>query len=72
LRKSWRRAPGPPQQRRLRVNGQWAKVPVFRREQLSKALRRGPALVIDYGATTLIPPGWKFFLDEVGNLVLRQ
>jgi N-methylhydantoinase A len=72
LRKSWRRAPGPPQQRRVRVKGKWAQVPVFRRQQLSKVLRKGPALVIDYGATTLIPPGWKFFLDEVGNLVLRQ
>jgi len=71
LRKSWRRAPGPPQQRRVRVKGKWAQVPVFRRQQLSKVLREGPALVIDYGATTLIPAGWKFFLDEVGNLVVR-
>jgi hypothetical protein len=31
----------------------------------------GPALVLDYGATTLIPAGWKFTVDRVGNLVAR-
>jgi len=33
---------------------------------------KGPALVVDYGATTLIPPGWKFAVDRVGNLIARR
>jgi hypothetical protein len=33
---------------------------------------RGPALVIDYGSTTLIPPGWRFSLDKFGNLKITS
>jgi hypothetical protein len=40
---------------------------VYHRGELS-AKRKGPALVIDYGSTTLIPPGWQFVVDKAGNL----
>jgi hypothetical protein len=26
--------------------------------------------VLDYGSTTLVPPGWKFRVDPAGNLLL--
>jgi N-methylhydantoinase A len=55
--------------RRVRVGGKWLRVPVFHRGDLSAKRRKGPALVIDYGSTTLIPPGWQFVLDTAGNLV---
>jgi N-methylhydantoinase A len=29
-----------------------------------------PALVIDYGSTTLVPPGWKIHLDRAGSLIM--
>jgi N-methylhydantoinase A len=48
--------------------GAWRKTPVHAREALPKSTLRGPALVIDYGSTTLIPPGWRFSLDKFGNL----
>ncbi len=60
------------QTRRVRVNGKWLRVPVYTRSELSSKRKPGPALVIDYGATTLIPPGWQFLIDKAGNLVARQ
>jgi N-methylhydantoinase A len=30
----------------------------------------GPALITDYGSTTLVPRGWKIALDGFGNLIL--
>jgi N-methylhydantoinase A len=54
--------------RRIYSAGSWRETPVFSRGQLSASARNGPALVIDYGSTTLIPPGWKFVLDKSGSL----
>jgi N-methylhydantoinase A/oxoprolinase/acetone carboxylase beta subunit len=58
--------------RRARVAGRWRRVPVLRREQTPARGRPGPALVLDYGATTLVPPGWAASVDNIGNLVLRR
>jgi N-methylhydantoinase A/oxoprolinase/acetone carboxylase beta subunit len=33
---------------------------------------RGPALIPDYGSTTLVPRGWNYRRDRAGNLVLRR
>lgn len=33
---------------------------------------RGPALIPDYGSTTLVPRGWNYIQDRAGNLVLRR
>ena len=57
-----------PSQRRIYSAGRWHETPVFPRAALSSSSRRGPALVIDYGSTTLIPPGWRFALDKSGTL----
>jgi N-methylhydantoinase A len=54
--------------RRIHSGGAFHPTPVYRREQLSGARLRGPALVVDYGSTTLVPPGWGFALDRFGNL----
>jgi N-methylhydantoinase A len=39
------------------------------REAVPKGLE-GPALITDYGSTTLVPPDWKVGLDAFGNLLL--
>ncbi|HEX6894769.1 MAG TPA: hydantoinase/oxoprolinase family protein, partial [Bryobacteraceae bacterium] len=54
--------------RRVYTGGAWHDTPVFTRAELSATARRGPALVVDYGSTTLIPPGWRFALDRSGSL----
>ena len=33
--------------------------------------RRGPAIVTEYSATTVVPPGMRFWLDRPGNLLIQ-
>ena len=61
-----------PPVRRIHSGGAWRVTPVYRRAQLSGAKLRGPALLVDYGSTTLVPPGWRFALDEHGNLKITS
>ena len=58
--------------RRVWVSGSWRQVPVWNRELLGKSPLRGPALVLDYGSTTLVPSGWRFHVDRAGNLLIQQ
>jgi len=67
-RSAAKRKSAKPQMRRIYSAGGWRETPVFLRAQLSSSARSGPALVIDYGSTTLIPPGWRFALDKSGTL----
>jgi N-methylhydantoinase A/oxoprolinase/acetone carboxylase beta subunit len=59
-----------PQERRVWVGGSWKKIAAWKRESLTDRVKPGPALVLDYGSTTLAPPGWKFRVDRAGNLLL--
>jgi len=59
--------------RRVRSSGAWRAMPVYQRRELPRTKKlRGPALVIDYGSTTLVPPGWHFSLDRFGNLKITS
>jgi N-methylhydantoinase A len=58
--------------RRVWISGSWRRVPVWNREQLAKSPLRGPALVLDYGSTTLAPSGWRFHVDRAGNLLIER
>jgi N-methylhydantoinase A/oxoprolinase/acetone carboxylase beta subunit len=55
--------------RRVWISAGWRQVRVWNREQVTGTPRRGPALVLDYGSTTLISQGWTFHVDRAGNLV---
>jgi N-methylhydantoinase A len=47
--------------------------PVYRRDDLAPGRRmRGPAVVCEYSATTLVPPGWRLVVDRLGGLVLEH
>jgi len=59
-----------PSRRRIYSAGAWHDTPVYSRSSLSSAKLGGPALVLDYGSTTLIPPGWSFSIDRAGTLKL--
>jgi len=54
------------------VSGSRRRIPVWNREQLAQMPRRGPALVLDYGSTTLVPPDWRFHVDSAGNLLIQH
>jgi N-methylhydantoinase A len=62
--------------RRIHSAGAWRDTPVYWRSSLPVAKLpvaglRGPALILDYGSTTLIPRGWSFALDKFGSLIAR-
>jgi N-methylhydantoinase A/oxoprolinase/acetone carboxylase beta subunit len=60
---------GMPEQRRIWIGG-WKKVDAWSRSNLTNRAKQGPALVLDYGSTTLVPPAWTFRVDPAGNLLL--
>jgi len=45
---------------------------IIPRESLKqKKSYRGPAIVTEYSATTVVPPGYKFHSDKIGNLIVE-
>jgi N-methylhydantoinase A len=45
--------------------------PVYRREDLGRGQRLlGPAIVCEYSATTVVPPGWRLQVDAAGGLLV--
>ena len=58
--------------RRVWMEGRWREVPASPRESLGARALHGPALITDYGSTTLVPPGWSMRQDRAGTLVLRR
>jgi len=58
--------------RRVWVEGAWQKIPALPRAQVSLRRAAGPALILDYGSTTLVPPGWWYRNDRSGNLIVSQ
>ena len=61
-----------PTRRRAFVDGEWRNLEVWDRESLGAKPRCGPALVLDYGSTTLIPSSWRYRLDRAGNLLIQR
>jgi N-methylhydantoinase A len=52
-------------------DGAWHDSPVWDRAALGHGARiMGPAIVEEFGATTVVPPGWNGSVDKVGSLVL--
>lgn len=70
LKRSASAKAGKPEQRRIWTGGGWKNLDVWQRANLTDRARQGPALVLDYGSTTLVPPAWKFKVDRAGNLLL--
>jgi N-methylhydantoinase A len=58
--------------RKVWVNGRWRQIVSASREGLGTKPLPGPALIKDYGATTLVPPGWTIKRDATGSLILSR
>jgi N-methylhydantoinase A len=57
------------ERRAVRFEGAAHDCPVWERERLPvDAELRGPAIVEEFGATTVVPPGWRGSVDAFGNL----
>jgi N-methylhydantoinase A len=53
------------------LTGKPVSLPVYERESLRPGAQlTAPSIVVEYGSTTLIPPGWQASLDRWQNLVL--
>ncbi len=56
---------------KVSFSGRQAKTPIIPRQLLKIGKRyKGPAIVTEYSATTVIPPGHPFQIDRAGNLVI--
>jgi len=61
---------GAVRRRRIWIDGEWRRAPVLPRAQAGG--KKGPALIADYGSTTLVPEGWNIALDRSGSLILTH
>ncbi|HEX6878963.1 MAG TPA: hypothetical protein VF135_01240, partial [Terriglobales bacterium] len=52
-------------------NGRQLKAPVVQRENVQESLQ-GPAVITEYSATTVVPPGWRATVKSTGDLVLGK
>jgi N-methylhydantoinase A len=54
-------------------SGKKVRLKLYEREMLRPGIAfAGPALVTEYSATTVVPPGWKARVDNRGNLTLES
>jgi len=61
-----------PQSSRVVFNGRVRPTRIYDREALPVGRKfAGPAVVTEYSATTVVPPGTKFFVDRAGNLIVE-
>ena len=59
--------------RKMVFGGKQVEGSAYARDAFSRGNRfRGPALVCEFSATTVVPPGWECRVDEWGNLVLKN
>jgi N-methylhydantoinase A len=59
--------------RRAFFRGRPVQTPVYDRSRLRAGNRfAGPAIVAEYSATTLLPPGWRCRVDAYENLILSR
>jgi N-methylhydantoinase A len=56
--------------RRVWVEGGWREIPALLRAQVGSRRVAGPALILDYGSTTLVPHEWWYRNDRSGNLII--
>jgi N-methylhydantoinase A len=58
--------------RRIWLQSRWREITAVPRESLGTHPTKGPALITDYGSTTLVPSGWSMRQDRAGSLILRH
>jgi len=56
--------------RRIWIDGGWRNIAALPRVQVGSRRVAGPALILDYGSTTLVPPKWWYRNDRSGNLII--
>jgi N-methylhydantoinase A len=60
-------------QRGVAFGGKFRSTPVYVREKLRAGNRvEGPAIIVEYSATTAVPPAWAARVDALENIVLKR
>jgi 5-oxoprolinase (ATP-hydrolysing) len=55
------------------VEGKWAEVPLYHREDLRPGdTVDGPAIIAEANATTVVDPGWRASVNDLGHLLLDR
>jgi 5-oxoprolinase (ATP-hydrolysing) len=68
-----RRARERPAAARMFTGGRWARVDLYRRGDLDRGdAVRGPAVIVEANATTVVEPGWTATLNDTDHLVLSR
>jgi len=68
-----RAGPARPATARVFTGGRWASVNLYRRGDLDPGdAVRGPAVIVEANATTVVEPGWTAALNDLGHLVLSR
>lgn len=66
-------APRPIDERTVTFAGVGMTAALYQREDLERGSRfPGPAIVVEYSSTTVVPPDWCGRIDEFGNLILTR
>ena len=62
-----------PPSRRTVVFDDWSgEVPIYRRSEPRAGSKLiGPAVIVEYGSTTILPPYFRLQVDPMGNLVIE-
>jgi len=58
------------ERRRVWLLGKPALTSIYEREQLKRGHLRGPAVITEYSATTIVPPEAPFYVDKIGSLII--
>jgi N-methylhydantoinase A len=62
----------PAARRPIFTAGSWHEALLLHRGHIGRNWISGPALLLDYGATTLLPPSWRVKRDSISNLILER
>ena len=64
---------GTVERRRVYFDGRAVSTPLYERSGLRAGRSyRGPAIVVEYGATTVVPPGFRFRVDGSGSVIIER
>jgi N-methylhydantoinase A len=67
-----RSKPQPVERSFVNLTGKPVPTPIHSRESLQPGRKQsGPAIITEYSATTVVPPGDRFFLERAGNLLIE-
>ncbi len=66
-------APRPVESVSMYAEGSFGETPLYRRDELGAGTRiDGPAIIAEATATTVVEPGWRAEVTEIGDLVLSR